>query len=84
MPLHAEAVSEFRFIPPCSPIPAKEVPAADGWLHEVKFDGYRVQAHKMGSKIVLFSCNGHDCRSVTSREGKARPPFRSPAACRNA
>jgi hypothetical protein len=36
----------FRFIQPCSPIRAKEVPAGDGWLHEVKFDGYRVQAHK--------------------------------------
>src|SRR5215831_682525 len=55
MPLHPEAVSVFRFIPPCSPIPAKEVPAGDGWLHEVKFDGYRVQVHKVGSKVVMFS-----------------------------
>jgi len=29
-------------------------------LHEVKFDGYRVQAHKVGSRVVLFSRNGHD------------------------
>jgi len=41
-------VTAFRFIPPCSPIRAKEVPAGDGWVHEVKFDGYRVQAHKVG------------------------------------
>jgi ATP-dependent DNA ligase len=27
------------FIPPCSPVPAKAVPAGDGWVHEVKFDG---------------------------------------------
>ena len=53
--LHPEAVSEFRFIPPCSPISAKEVPAGEGWLHEVKFDGYRVQAHKLGTKVVMFS-----------------------------
>jgi bifunctional non-homologous end joining protein LigD len=26
----------------------------------VKFDGYRVQAHKMGSRVILFSRNGHD------------------------
>ena len=32
---------------------AKNVPAGDGWLHEVKFDGYRVQAHKAGSRVVL-------------------------------
>jgi bifunctional non-homologous end joining protein LigD len=60
MPLHLKAVSEFRFIPPCSPIPAKTVPTGDGWVHEVKFDGYRVQAHKIGSRVVVFSRNGHD------------------------
>ena len=49
-----------RFIQPCNPIRAKEVPAGDGWVHEVKFDGYRVQAHKIGRHVVLFSRNGHD------------------------
>ena len=34
--------------------------AGDGWLHEVKFDGYRVQVHKVGSRVVIFSRNGHD------------------------
>jgi ATP-dependent DNA ligase len=29
--------------------------AGDDWLHEVKFDGYRVQAHKAGSRIVIYS-----------------------------
>jgi len=55
MPLHPEAVPEFCFIVPCSPIPAKAVPAGDGWVHEVKFDGYRVQVHKVGSRVVMFS-----------------------------
>ena len=53
-------MTAFRFIPPCSPIRAKEVPAGDGWVHEVKFDGYRVQAHKVGSRVVIYSRNGHD------------------------
>ena len=53
-------MTAFRFIQPCSPIHAKEVPAGDGWLHEVKFDGYRVQAHKVGSRVIIFSRNGHD------------------------
>src|SRR5215467_14491814 len=60
MPLHHEAVFEFRFIQPCSPIRAKAVPAGDGWVHEVKFGGYRVQAHKVGSRVVVYSRNGHD------------------------
>lgn len=55
-------MSEFRFIQPCSPVTAKSVPAGDGWVHEVKFDGYRVQAHKVGSRVILFSRNGHDFR----------------------
>jgi bifunctional non-homologous end joining protein LigD len=62
VPLHLAAVSEFRFIQPCSPVTAKNVPAGEGWVHEVKFDGYRVQAHKIGSRVVLFSRNGHDFR----------------------
>ena len=53
-------MTAFRFIPPCIPIRAREVPAGDGWLHEVKFDGYRVQAHKVGSRVVIYSRNGHD------------------------
>ena len=53
-------MTAFRFIQPCSPIRAKEVPAGDGWLHEVKFDGYRVQAHKVGSRVVIYSRNVHD------------------------
>src|SRR5215831_9778546 len=39
---------------------SKAVPVGDGWLHEVKFDGYRVQAHKIGSRVVVYSRNGHD------------------------
>jgi hypothetical protein len=33
------------------------VPTGDGWVHEVKFDGYRVQAHKLGSRVVIYSRN---------------------------
>jgi bifunctional non-homologous end joining protein LigD len=53
-------VTAFRFIPLCSPIRAREVSAGDGWQHEVKFDGYRVQAHKVDSRVVIYSRNGHD------------------------
>jgi ATP-dependent DNA ligase len=41
-------------------VTAKSVPAGDDWLHEVKFDGYRVQVHKVGSCVILHSRNGHD------------------------
>ena len=57
IPLHPEAVPEFRFIPPCSRND-QERAVGDAWLHEVKFDGYRV--HKAGSRVVIFSRNGRD------------------------
>jgi len=50
----------FKFIQPCHPQRAKSVPAGDDWLHEVKFDGYRVQVHKVGSRVIIYSRNGHD------------------------
>ena len=33
------------FIPPCLARLEKSAPPGDEWLHEVKFDGYRMQAH---------------------------------------
>jgi len=50
-------VPEF---PPCSPIRATAVPFGDGWMHEVKFDGYRVQVHKVCSRMIAYSRNGHN------------------------
>ena len=32
-------------------------------MHEVKFDGYRVQLHKAGKDVVIFSRNGADFTS---------------------
>jgi bifunctional non-homologous end joining protein LigD len=53
-------VTPIRFIEPCNPVLAKAVPVGYDWTHEVKFDGYRVQAHKLGKDVVIFSRNGHD------------------------
>jgi bifunctional non-homologous end joining protein LigD len=30
----------------------------EGWLHEVKFDGFRIQVHKHGRSVALFSRGG--------------------------
>jgi hypothetical protein len=32
----------------------------DKWIHEIKFDGYRVQIHLIESKVKIFTRNGHD------------------------
>ena len=51
----------MRFITPCSPVIAKTSPTGPEWLHEVKFDGWRVQIHRRPDDVVkLFSRNGRD------------------------
>jgi bifunctional non-homologous end joining protein LigD len=37
-----------------------EVPRGDAWLHELKYDGYRIEARKAGDDITLFSRSGLD------------------------
>jgi bifunctional non-homologous end joining protein LigD len=48
------------FIAPCLPIKAKQPPRGDGWLHEIKHDGFRVIARKDGDRVRLYTRNGHD------------------------
>ena len=51
------------FIIPAHPVLRDRPPKGDGWLHEVKFDGYRVQLHKDGKDVVIYSRNGVDFTS---------------------
>jgi len=37
-----------------------EVPKGDGWLFEMKYDGYRCQAAISGTDVKLYSRGGHD------------------------
>jgi bifunctional non-homologous end joining protein LigD len=34
--------------------------AGDGWLHELKHDGFRILAYKEGERVRLWSRNGRD------------------------
>ena len=45
-------------------------PSGDEWLHEVKFDGYRIQAHITSGKVKLLTRSGLDW---TTRFGPAIP-----------
>ena len=37
-----------------------EVPTGKNWLHEAKYDGYRIIARKAGDDVTLFSRSGLD------------------------
>ncbi len=48
------------FIPPQLASPASTPPNGKGWLHELKLDGYRIQARKDGAKVQLLTRTGLD------------------------
>ena len=37
-----------------------DIPVGSDWLFEMKFDGYRAQVAISGSKVVVYTRNGHD------------------------
>ena len=48
------------FIAPCEPTLRDRLPKGEGWRYEVKFDGYRMQVHKAGDVLTLYTRNGAD------------------------
>jgi ATP-dependent DNA ligase len=48
------------FIEPALAIPIEKVPSGERWIHEIQFDGYRVQAHLANEAITIFTRRGHD------------------------
>ena len=64
------------FLPPQLALEATTPPAATGWLHELKLDGYRIQARKSGSEIKLLTRKGLDWthRMTPVAEALARLP----------
>ena len=48
------------FVEPALASLADTAPGGPGWLHEIKFDGYRLQARIDGSKVKLLTRKGLD------------------------
>jgi bifunctional non-homologous end joining protein LigD len=38
----------------------EKVPSGERWVHEIKFDGYRVQVHLRDAAVKVFTRRGHD------------------------
>lgn len=49
-----------QFRPPQLASLERRVPTGDGWLFEMKLDGYRMQAAIAGAEVRLYTRNGHD------------------------
>lgn len=52
------------FIRPQLATPKSKAPSGDQWLHEIRYDGYRIQIHVSGRKKA-YTSNGLDWTSVS-------------------
>jgi bifunctional non-homologous end joining protein LigD len=48
------------FIEPELATSIEKVPSGDRWLHEIMFDGYRVQVHLRDAAVKVFTRRGND------------------------
>src|ERR1700733_5080726 len=48
------------FIEPALASSIERVPSGDRWIHEIKFDGYRVQLHIANERIQVLTRRGND------------------------
>jgi bifunctional non-homologous end joining protein LigD len=49
-----------KFVPPQLTIQTKEAPHNEGWVHELKLDGYRIQIHINKGRVNLYTRSGLD------------------------
>ena len=45
---------------PAIPTRGTKVPTSPDWIHEVKYDGFRLIVHRDGDRVRLLTRNGHD------------------------
>jgi bifunctional non-homologous end joining protein LigD len=48
------------FVEPCLATPRDAVPKRGDWIHEIKHDGYRVQAHLINGNAFIYTRRGYD------------------------
>jgi bifunctional non-homologous end joining protein LigD len=48
------------FVEPALASSIDKVPSGERWIHEIKFDGYRVQLHIANDAIHIYTRRGHD------------------------
>jgi bifunctional non-homologous end joining protein LigD len=48
------------FVEPALATSIEKVPSGNRWIHEIKFDGYRVQVHLRDAAVKVFTRRGND------------------------
>src|ERR1700720_4184224 len=78
----------FRAFDFCIPTRGTKVPHTPDWLHEIKYDGYRLRLERDGDRVRLITRNGYDWTKRYPWIGKsissstARPSFSASTASR--
>jgi bifunctional non-homologous end joining protein LigD len=57
-----------EFIPPCLATLMARPPEGDRFVHEIKFDGYRIQAHIKSGAVRLYTRSGLDWTAKFGKE----------------
>jgi bifunctional non-homologous end joining protein LigD len=73
--------AKLDFVEPALATLQRDAPPGKEWLHEVKFDGYRMQAQIAGTDVRLLTRNGLDW---TKRFGGAIPSALASLKCSDA
>jgi bifunctional non-homologous end joining protein LigD len=48
------------FVEPSHPTLGEKAPSGERWVHELKFDGYRIQAHLHNGQPAMYTRRGHE------------------------
>src|SRR4051794_12117696 len=71
VPAGARAAALPGFVEPCHPSDREHAPDGPDWIHEIKFDGYRVQVHVDDGKATVYTRNGLDWTDQFTRIERA-------------
>jgi bifunctional non-homologous end joining protein LigD len=79
LPLHripgGVPASRPGFVEPCLATARADAPAGDEWIHELQYDGHRIQAHLINGKPVLYTGDGADCSKTYASIARALQLF---------
>jgi bifunctional non-homologous end joining protein LigD len=56
----ARKAADPEWVPPVLATLVSEAPGGDDWLHEIKYDGYRMLCHVAGGRCTILSRSGRD------------------------
>ncbi len=60
VPRKRSGLAPAAFIDPCLPTRVEKAPTAEGWVHEIKHDGFRLQIHARKGRVRLYTMTGVD------------------------